>query len=72
MVIVFGVGFVGENVGWVDFYQVVGEFVFQGVIFWVVEVDVVVCVIDVQIGVVGIIFVVVYVVVVGDVVVYFV
>lgn len=72
MVIMFGVCFIGEDVGWVNFDQVIGEFVFQCIVFWMFEVDVVMCVIDVQIGVVGIIFVVMYIMVIGDVVVYFV
>lgn len=72
MVVMFGVCFVGKYVGWVNFDQVIGKFVFQCVVFWVIEVDVVVCIVNVQICIVSVIFVVMYVVVVGDVVVYFV
>ena len=71
-VVTLGVGFIREDAGRADFYQVTGEFAFQYAVFWTTEVDVVMCAIHAQILTVCIVFVVTHAAVAGDAAVHFV
>ena len=71
-VVTLGVGFIREDAGRADFYQVTGEFAFQHAVFRTAEVDVVMCAIHAQILTVCIVFVVTHAAVAGNAAVHFV